>query len=272
MDHLRRPINVMLLCLPLLLWGCHNRLDAVGRSAAEPFVLRDSRIDKGDLFAERSGTKARALALLRESLAACEELANYRGHMCVVQRSGPRMAADENILLTLRRKPLAYLLQWTGPRDKGKQILRAKGLHGEKVVVHMGHWLPPFRPTLYLDEGSAILRQHSRFDVRQVGMEIALLATLDAIARDDRAGGSDVEIHSTGVVHKHPTTVVRYRERDVAPNGAKTFFFHIDESTKRPIMTLGYDPKDRLLFHVSYVKLEQLSPLPNSYFQPNKHW
>jgi hypothetical protein len=267
-----RSAGAMLACCVLpMLAGCPQGAPIVPPKPCEPFVLRDTRIDCGELFAARPGTAKAALDLLNASLAACGKLADYRAQELVVQREGSQMGADENITLTFRRTPLALHMVWTGPKDQGKQILRAHGLLDDKVVAYMGNW-PLLRPTFRLNEDDPILRQQSRFDVRQAGLEAAVRGILDAVARDEKAGGADVALLGAGQVAGRPTTVVRVRERQVASTGAQTFFFHIDNQRKLPLMTMGYDPEDQLVFYVIYRSLEVLPPLPDEFFQPSRHW
>jgi hypothetical protein len=99
-----------------------------------------------------------------------ESLTTYQVDITRVERVGGQLQAEEDVVLSIRRKPKSVRLEWTKGPSKGREVIYASALNDRMMYVNMGNSsLPLPRMTIPVDSPMAL--RNSRHPITEAGFD-----------------------------------------------------------------------------------------------------
>jgi hypothetical protein len=146
--------------------------------------------------AETAGrpSKEDAKLILAQAAAKLDGLDAYQVKMQRRERVGGSVLPEEEVLLSIRRKPKAVRLEWTTGASKGREVIFSPSLDSKMIYVHQPQ-AAVVVPSMKIAIDSPLVMKNSRHTIAEAGFE-TILANLHK-SRDEpdgtRTGGPNLE-------------------------------------------------------------------------------
>jgi hypothetical protein len=122
---------------------------------------------------EKPSPKADAKLILSQAVAKLEGLQSYQVKMLRRERVGGVVQPEEDILLSIRRKPRAVRLEWTGGSSKGREVIFSPTLDSKMIYVHQPA-TAVVMPSLKIAVDSPLVMKNSRHTIAEAGFDTIL--------------------------------------------------------------------------------------------------
>jgi hypothetical protein len=99
-----------------------------------------------------------------------ESLTSYQVDITRVEKVGGKLQPEDDVLLSIRRKPKSVRLEWTRGPSKGREVIFASAINDRIMYVNMGNSsLPLPRMTIPVDSPMAL--RNSRHPITEAGFD-----------------------------------------------------------------------------------------------------
>ena len=93
--------------------------------------------------------------------------------MTRVERVGGQLQTEDDVLLSIRRKPKAVRLEWTSGPSKGREVIYSTTLNDRTMYVNMAN--SPFpMPRMSIAVDSPLAMRNSRHPITEAGFDTIL--------------------------------------------------------------------------------------------------
>ncbi len=149
-------------------------------SAAAPAHAALAGSDEGGMAAgaelaeeEKPAAGEEAKRILTDAVAKLEALKSYQVKMVRRERVGGVVQPEEDIVLSIRRKPRAVRLEWTGGSSKGREVIFSPTLDEKIIYVHQPATAVVV-PSLKIAVDSPLVMKNSRHSIADAGFDTIL--------------------------------------------------------------------------------------------------
>jgi hypothetical protein len=138
--------------------------------------------------------RADAKLVLARAAKKLESLEAYQVKMQRRERVGGTVGPEEEILLSIRRKPKAVRLEWTGGSSKGREVIFSPALDSKMIFVHQPA-ASVLVPSMKIPVDSPLVMKNSRHSIAEAGFEtiLANLRKSKDDSEDGKAGGVSLQ-------------------------------------------------------------------------------
>jgi hypothetical protein len=130
-----------------------------------------------------------AKLILTQALAKLQALDSYQVKMQRRERVGNAVQPEEEVLLSIRRKPKAVRLEWTSGSSKGREVIFSPTLDSKMIYVHQPV-ASAVMPSMKIAVDSPLVMKNSRHTIAEAGFE-TILKNLQKSKADVDAGKTD---------------------------------------------------------------------------------
>jgi hypothetical protein len=137
---------------------------------------------------EQDDTLRKVVLEARERL---ESLATYQVDITRVERVGSQLQSEEDVVLSIRRKPKSVRLEWKKGMSKGREVIYASAINDRMMYVNMGNSSLPL-PRMSIPVDSPMALRNSRHPITEAGFDAIianLVANLDPSSPSARSQG-----------------------------------------------------------------------------------
>ncbi|MBV8381245.1 MAG: DUF1571 domain-containing protein [Planctomycetaceae bacterium] len=210
--------------------------------------------------------------ILAESRTKLDSLATYQVSMSRQERVGNTLQDPEDIVLSVRRHPMAVRLEWREGPHKGREVIYASDANGGLMHINTVGGLVPV-PRIALPVDSPMVLKSARHPITEAGFDTILAnmaTTLELTQKGDESRGrlSDAGVEDAGPQNRPCHKIIR-----VTPSG-ETWMVFLDLETKLPVMVQANAANGDLLERYSFgdpkVDLPELASADA--FDPDRRW
>jgi hypothetical protein len=215
----------------------------------------------------------RLQSVLTKAKSRLESMANYQVNITRVERVGSQLQAEEDVLLSIRRKPKSVRLEWASGPSKGREVIYSSAVNDRMMYVNMGNSaLPLSRMTIPVDSPLAL--RNSRHPITEAGFD----TIFEHLFKSQKSGSDGL----TGVGKlayrgmKQPEGLdqsCHLLERTT--QSGETWQVYLDAQTLMPALVVAYKTSNRdLIERYTYTNLKSnLTELASAdAFDPDKRW
>jgi Protein of unknown function (DUF1571) len=148
-----------------------SHLALAGPSDAESAVPETSAVESP------TSLRADAKLILAQAVAKLARLDSYQVKMQRRERVGGAVQPEEDILLSIKRKPKAVRLEWTEGSSKGREVIFSPALDPKMIYVHQPA-AALIAPSVKIAVDSPLVMKNSRHTIAEAGFE-TILANLE---------------------------------------------------------------------------------------------
>ncbi|GAC1465311.1 MAG: hypothetical protein NVSMB9_04780 [Isosphaeraceae bacterium] len=161
------------------------------------------------------------------------------------ERVDRKLSAAEEVLLSIRRNPLAVRLEWPDGPHKGREVLYAADAHHGLMHVNMADSILPV-PRLSMAPDSPLALRNSRHPITEAGFDTIVAHMEEAFQRQKSSDTTLGPIRYDGL--QQPEELDRPCHKIVrAPDSGETWTVYIDPSTFLPALVQAISPDGELL-------------------------
>jgi Protein of unknown function (DUF1571) len=129
-----------------------------------------------------ASSRADAKVILAKAVAKLATLESYQVKMRRRERVGGVVQPEEDILLSIKRKPKAVRLEWTEGFSKGREVIFSPTLDAKMIYVHQPQTAVVV-PSVKIAVDSPLVMKNSRHTIAEAGFE-TILANLQKSQQD----------------------------------------------------------------------------------------
>ena len=133
----------------------------------------------------RRPSKDDAKLILAQAVAKLDALDAYQVKMQRRERVGGSVLPEEEVVLSVRRKPKAVRLEWADGSSKGREVIYSPALDAKMIYVHQPATAAVV-PSMKIAVDSPLVMKNSRHTIAEAGFEM-ILANLQKSKRRRRA-------------------------------------------------------------------------------------
>ena len=211
-------------------------------------------------------------AILARSEARLKTLATYQVKMSRVERVDGRLQPEEEVVLSIHRRPKEVRLTWTSGPSQGREVIFSSRLDDRSLFVHMPKTAIPL-PTMKMAIDSPMVTRSSRHSIADAGFDIIIENLRKSVDQADAANAAQGRAAYRGIEKPpgldRPSHVFSRR----SPNG-ETWTVFIDARTLLPSMVVAKDPSGQLdEKYVYHEVIENPAELASAdAFDPDRRW
>ncbi len=184
-----------------------------------------------------------------------DSIDSYRVSMTRVERVNGRLQAEENVILSVRRSPMAVRLQWEDGPSKGREVIYSTSLDDRTIHVNMAKAAIPL-PRMSIAVDSPLIMKNSRHSIKEAGFDTILARMSKQVVSDDPTGSSGGKVSYKGLITREGSDRPAHCFVRVAPNGEKWEVL-LDPKTLLPTSVVAHDAAGELLERYTYRDLKE---------------
>jgi hypothetical protein len=247
---------------------------APSRPQPEPAPVVEVALETAPDAGAQSGGQADEMVRLRklvnESKTRLDALVSYQTLMTRQERVGETLLSSEEVLLSLRRKPLAVRLEWPSGPSKGREVLYSPVETEGKMQIYAPNSLVP---RLSLSPESPLVLKNSRHPITEAGFD-SVLRNMDAALHAAEQRKTDAgRFRYEGVQVVPEVGRECHRIVETRANG-ETWVVCLDAESMLPALVHATDAQGQLL--ESYRFRDVSTNLPDlataAAFSPSQRW
>ncbi|MGC8638595.1 MAG: DUF1571 domain-containing protein [Isosphaeraceae bacterium] len=218
-----------------------------------------------------SNEKLRAILLAARNR--LDAVTSYQVTMTRAERVGGRLQSEDDVLLSIRRKPKAVRLEWTNGPSKGREVIYSSAINDRMMYVNMANSSLPV-PRMSLPIDSPLALRNSRHPISEAGFDTILDNLMKHLRPDTVDARRDGKLSYKGV--KQPSGVdepCHLFER-ITPSG-ETWQVYLQTRTLLPVVVSAVKTSSgELIERYSYrdLKLNPTELASAEAFDPDKRW
>ncbi len=210
------------------------------------------------------------LADAKERLA---DLSTYQVQITRTERVGGTLQPEEDVLLSIRRKPKAVRLEWTNGPNKGREVIYSAAINDRTMYVNSGNSALPL-PRMSIAVDSPLALRNSRHPITEAGFDTILDNLFKFLEPKTTAVASDGKLVYKGIDQPKGLEQPCHLVERVTPRG-ETWKVYLDTKTLMPAMVSSVQTSSgELMEKYTY---RNLKPNPvdlaaATAFDPDKRW
>ena len=213
-----------------------------------------------------------AKSILSQAVAKLEGLTSYQVKMQRRERVGGAVQAEEDILLSVRRKPKAVRLEWTGGSSKGREVIFSPALDAKMIYVHQPATAVVI-PSIKIAVDSPLVMKNSRHTIAEAGFD-TILANLqkskdEADGVNSGAAGLDYKgLEKTAGLERPCHHFVR------RTTSGESWNIYLDRRSMLPRLVIAESPEGELLERYVYSEIREnpTELAAAGAFDPSQRW
>ena len=234
---------------------------------AEPLAHQQTTAQR---MADREEKLQDVLAASKKRLAG---LSTYQVKITRTERVGNALQPEEEVLLSIRRKPKAVRLEWTNGPNKGREVIYSAAINDRTMYVNSGNSALPL-PRMSIAVDSPLALRNSRHPITEAGFDTILDNLFKFLEPQTTAVASDGKLIYKGIEQPKELDRPCYVVERVTPKG-ETWKVHLDTKTLMPAMVSAVQTSSGEL--IEQYTYRNLTPNPgelasNDAFDPDKRW
>jgi hypothetical protein len=253
------------------------------RARAAKQELKDERLASSE--PHRNGSEApaqqkraengddRLFTLIRTARSQLDAMSSYQVTMTRVERVGGLLQTEDDVLLSVRRKPRAVRLEWASGPTKGREVIYSQTLSDHAMYVNMANSSLPM-PRMAIPIDSPLALRNSRHPITEAGFD----TIIDNMLRQAKPGSVDPALQGK-LVYKGLDTPRGLDEpchliERTTPQG-ETWQVYLQKRTLMPVLVSAVQTQSgELIERYSYRNLKPNPPELASAeaFDPDKRW
>lgn len=167
-------------------------------------------------------------------------ISSYQLQMNRQERVGAELQPVEDVLVSIRRNPLAVRLEWPQGPNQGREVLYQTG---GSMHIKMPNALVP---RLSLPPDSPLALRNSRHPIQEAGFETIVTQLEQTLALHATPAGSQDDLSYGGLEAPVPQAPSCHKLVRKTPSG-ETWLVYIDAGTRLPFLVQGTDGQGQLL-------------------------
>jgi Protein of unknown function (DUF1571) len=213
-----------------------------------------------------------AKIILAQAVAKLQGLDAYQVKMQRRERVGGSVLPEEEVLLSIRRKPKAVRLEWVTGSSKGREVIFAPALDAKMIYVHQPS-TAVVMPSMKIAVDSPLVMKNSRHTIAEAGFD-TILANLQKSKRDaDSAGAGGASLEYKGI--EKAAGVDRACHHFIRHTASgETWDVYLDPRSLLPRLVLAENQQGDLLERYVYSEIrENPKELASAAaFSPSERW
>ena len=210
--------------------------------------------------------------MLGDAKSRLEALSAYQVDITRVERVGGQLQAEEDAILSIRRKPKAVRLEWANGPSKGREVIYSSALNDRMMYVNMANSSLPI-PRMTIPVDSPLVLRNSRHPITEAGFD----TILDGLSRSldpRRRARTEGKLVYKGVERPKGLDQPCHLLERKTPAG-ETWQVYLDRQTLLPAVVAAVPDRrrraDRAL-HLSQRAAEPSDLASADAFDPDKRW
>lgn len=212
-------------------------------------------------------------SLLAEAQRRLNAVSSYQVVMNRAERVGGQIQTEEDVLLSIRRKPKAVRLEWTSGPSKGREVIYSAAINDRTMYVNMADSSLPI-PRMSIPVDSPLALRNSRHPITEAGFE-TILGNLMKYANPETVDTArDGKLTYKGLQPPRGMTERCHLLERVTPKG-ETWQVYLDARTLMPVLVSAVQTRSgELIERYSYrdLKLNPADLTLAEAFDPDKRW
>lgn len=211
----------------------------------------------------RSPDKDNAESILSQAAAKLGRLDTYQAKVTRVERVSGHLQPEEEILLSVRRKPQAVRLEWLSGPSKGREVIYSSALDQRTLFVHMANSPIPL-PTMKIPVDSPMVMKNSRHSITEAGFDIII----ENLQKSNREKGLEYK-----GLEKVPG-LDRSAHHFVRQTPKETWNIYLDARTLLPALVNGADERGEIIERYLYQEVREgpAELAAADAFEPDRRW
>ncbi len=241
---------------------------------APPRAAGEAR-ERVDLAAaQRSTDRERQLQeVLTTARERLDALSTYRVNITRVERVGATLQPEEDVVLNIRRKPKAVLLQWTKGPSQGREVIYSAAINNRMMYVNSGNSALPI-PRMTLPVDSPLVLKSSRHPITEAGFDTIFENLFKFLEPRNTPDAADGKLVYKGLERPPGLSEPCHLVERVTPKG-ETWKVYLDDRTFMPALVSAANTKTGELIE-RYI-YRDLNPNPAELaaadtFDPDRRW
>jgi hypothetical protein len=202
-----------------------------------------------------------------------ESMSTYQVNITRVERVGSQLQPEEEVVLSIRRKPKAVRLEWAKGPSKGREVIYSSAINGRMMYVNMANSALPI-PRMSIPIDSPMVLRNSRHPITEAGFD-TIFDGLEKYGAADAAGiRQDGKLVYRGIERPKGLDLPCHLLERTTPKG-ETWQVYLETRTLMPAVAVAFQTKSgELIERYTY---QELKPNPAELaaadaFDPDKRW
>jgi Protein of unknown function (DUF1571) len=217
-------------------------------------------------------SKEDAKRILAQAAEKLDRLNAYQVKMQRRERVGGSVLPEEEVLLSIRRKPKAVRLEWTSGSSKGREVIFSPALDAKMIYVHQPQ-TSAVVPSVKIAVDSPLVMKNSRHTIAEAGFEM-ILANLQKSGDDpdgSKAGAPSLDYKGLEKAAGLDTACHHFVRH--AASG-ETWNVYLDPRSLLPRLVLAENKKGDLLERYVYSEIRENPKelAAADAFSPSERW
>jgi Protein of unknown function (DUF1571) len=136
--------------------------------------------------------------ILAQAVAKLKGLEAYQVKMQRRERVGGSVLPEEEVLLSIRRKPKAVRLEWVNGSSKGREVIFSPALDAKMIYVHQPA-TAVVMPSMKIAVDSPLVMKNSRHTIAEAGFETIITNLQKAKTEPDSSGAGGASLEYKGM-------------------------------------------------------------------------
>ncbi len=201
-----------------------------------------------------------------------DALSTYQVEIARTERVGGIMQPEEEVLLSIRRNPMAVRLEWAKGPNKGREVIYSAAINDRMMYVNSGNSALPL-PRMSIPVDSPLALRNSRHPITEAGFG-TILDNMFMFVEPSTAAVGDGKLLYKGIDRPKGLDQPCHHFERVTPKG-ETWQVYLDTQTYMPVVVLAVQTSSgELIERYTY---RNLRPNPVELasvdaFDPDKRW
>ena len=217
-------------------------------------------------------SKDDAKLILAQATAKLDALDAYQVKMQRRERVGGSVLPEEEVVLSVRRKPKAVRLEWAAGSSKGREVIYSPALDPKVIYVHQPQTAAVV-PSLKIAVDSPLVMKNSRHTIAEAGFEMILANLQKSGGAPDPAKGGAPSLEYKGLEKAAGVDAACHHFVRHATSG-ETWNVYLDPRSLLPRLVLAENKQGELLERYVYSEIRENPKelAAADAFSPSERW
>jgi hypothetical protein len=217
-----------------------------------------------------ASSKPTPASIVASSRAALDAMTSYQVQLNRQERVGRALLDPEDVLLSIRRKPVAVRLEWEDGPSKGREVIYAADVRDGMMQINTPGALVP---RIAMPTDSPLVLKSSRHPITEAGFDNIVANLEKTIELADKGDLSRGRLTYAGLEAPGPIAKPCHKLARITPEG-ETWHVYIDPDTHLPTLVEATDLKGELLERYTFrdVRPDPAELASADAFDPDRRW
>ena len=217
-------------------------------------------------------SKDDAKLILAQAATKLDALDSYQVKMQRRERVGGSVLPEEEVMLSVRRKPKAVRLEWAAGASKGREVIYSPALDAKMIYVHQPQTAAVV-PSMKIAVDSPLVMRNSRHTIAEAGFEMILANLQKSGGAPDPAKGGAPSLEYKGLEKAAGVDAACHHFVRHAASG-ETWNVYLDPRSLLPRLVLAENKEGELLERYVYSEIRENPKelAAADAFSPSERW